>query len=210
MAEELLEFENTVDGPQDRSWLAGVMGAERSDGTWVGWIRFRETGDDTLLETERETTQPNRDDLHYWATGLTYSYLEGALARALRAQERAEAPEPVGPAAGESEVRLPSDTGPRLRISGGQPRLIHEIMGTTDPRPGAIREMPDAGAVVYEGGGGGGEVHSFALRFGSRNTGAVLSNWLWSRLHGTGAVVHVDGEKVELSQDALSHAIVGE
>lgn len=218
MAEELLEYENTVEDPEGRSWIAEAMGAERDDGTWVGWIRFREVGGDTLLETDRETTQPNRPDLLYWTTGLTYFYLEGALARARRARDQAAAQDRDAgsaddartPPADASDDRIPPDTGPRLRVSGAQPRVIHEIMGVTDLRPGSIREVPDAGAVIYEGGGKGEGVHSFRLHFGSRNAGAVLSNWLWSRLHGTGAVVHVNGEKVELSQDVLSHAIVGE
>ncbi len=93
MAEELLEYENTVEDTEGRSWTAVAMGAERGDGTWVGWIRFREVDGDTLLETDRETTQPNRDDLVYWTTGLTYPYLEGALARARPASDRAAGPD---------------------------------------------------------------------------------------------------------------------
>lgn len=217
MTEALLEYENTIEDPEGRSWIAQAMGAERSDGTWVGWIRFREVDGDTLLETDRETTQPNRPDLVYWTTGLTYFYLEGALARARSASDRASAPEGDGGSVADTEApapatedRIPADSGPRLRVSGARPGVIHEIMGAPDPRPGSIRDVPDAGAVVYEGGGQGEGVHSFRLHFGSRNAGAVLSNWLWSRLRGTGAVVHVDGQKVELSQDALAHAIVGE
>lgn len=207
MAEELLEFENTVEDPEDRSWTARVLGTERTDGTWVGWIRFRAADGDALLDTERETTQPNRDDLVYWAKGLTYSYLEGALDRARRSDQRGGDARPEARA----EPYVPADTGPRLRVGGAPRKVIQDILGVAEPRAGDIREVPDAGAVVYEGSGGGDEeVHYFALRFGSRNTGAVLSNWLWSRLHGTGALVHVDGQKVELSQDALSHAIVGE
>ena len=36
----------------------------------------------------RETTQPNRTDAEYWATGLTRVYLEGALDRALNPRIR--------------------------------------------------------------------------------------------------------------------------
>jgi hypothetical protein len=35
------------------------------------------------IRSPRETTQPNRVDTEYWATGLTTVYLEGALQRAL-------------------------------------------------------------------------------------------------------------------------------
>jgi hypothetical protein len=37
------------------------------------------------VRSGRETTQPNRTDTVYWATGLTPVYLEGALRRALDA-----------------------------------------------------------------------------------------------------------------------------
>lgn len=38
-----------------------------------------------MRRTRRETTQPSRDALRYWATGLEPTYLQGALERALRA-----------------------------------------------------------------------------------------------------------------------------
>lgn len=90
MPEELLEFENTVEDEEGESWVALVLGEERKDETWIGWIRFTPTSGGAPLETERETTQPNREDLTYWATGLTYFYLEGALARARRRRARGD------------------------------------------------------------------------------------------------------------------------
>lgn len=49
---------------------------------WEGWIEFlTETGQRVV--TDRETTQPSRDAVAYWATGLEPTYLEGALARAV-------------------------------------------------------------------------------------------------------------------------------
>lgn len=89
MAEELLDFENTIEDEDGASWEAAVFGAEREDGHWIGWIRFNPRGGGEAVETDRETTQPNRDDLVYWSKGLTYFYLEGALARARRKAERA-------------------------------------------------------------------------------------------------------------------------
>ena len=90
MADELLEFENTVEDQDGRSWVAVVMGEEREeDGMWIGWVRFTPEDGGTPVTTDRETTQPNRADLDYWATGLTYFYLEGALARACRRRGRA-------------------------------------------------------------------------------------------------------------------------
>ena len=60
-----------------------VCGRDREDGTWEGWIEFHpsDSGHPTL-STERETSQPNRTALEYWADGLEPVYLEGALARA--------------------------------------------------------------------------------------------------------------------------------
>lgn len=57
--------------------------AERNDlGTWQGWLVFEPEGGGESLRTDRETTQPERDDLEYWAAGLEPIYLDGALARA--------------------------------------------------------------------------------------------------------------------------------
>ena len=54
-----------------------------ADGKWQGWLEFVPLGDGEPVRSSRETTQPNRTDTEYWATGLTYVYLEGALRRAL-------------------------------------------------------------------------------------------------------------------------------
>ena len=52
---------------------------------WEGWLQF--TGPNgAALRTRRETEQPSRDALMYWAEGLTLTYLEGALERAISAQ----------------------------------------------------------------------------------------------------------------------------
>jgi len=50
---------------------------------WEGWLEFAEQGGTDVRHTPRETTQPDRAALDYWATGLSGTYLEGALARAL-------------------------------------------------------------------------------------------------------------------------------
>jgi len=62
---------------------AFVYGGQRTDGTWEGWIEFLPV-DETLpsRRTGRETTQPNRADLGYWATGLEPLYIAGAFERA--------------------------------------------------------------------------------------------------------------------------------
>jgi len=55
---------------------------------WEGWIEFIAVDDEHVLRTSRETTQPNRVDALYWASGLTRTYLEGALDRAAHHIER--------------------------------------------------------------------------------------------------------------------------
>jgi hypothetical protein len=67
----------------DTTYSARICGEERVDGTWEGWLEFHPTDSSRpILITERETSQPNRSALEYWADGLESIYLEGALARA--------------------------------------------------------------------------------------------------------------------------------
>jgi hypothetical protein len=63
-------------------WVPSIYGEQRADGTWEGWIEFRNL-DGTTRTTDRETTQPNREALEYWASGLEPIYYEGAFARAV-------------------------------------------------------------------------------------------------------------------------------
>lgn len=83
MAEVLIEFTDPVISPEGKAYTARACGAERPNHMWQGWIEFlpRDGGDP--VRSGRETTQPNRLDTLYWATGLTAVYLEGALHRAL-------------------------------------------------------------------------------------------------------------------------------
>lgn len=94
MAETLLQFPTSVRGEDGVLYLARAVGAEVPGGNWQGWIEFTPVGGGAPLSSGRETTQPNRTDTAYWATGLTPVYLEGALSRAQR-----PAPAPAQPAA---------------------------------------------------------------------------------------------------------------
>jgi hypothetical protein len=215
MIHELLEFENTIEDEDGRSYVALVLGEEREDGQWVGRIRFTPADGSPSLETGQETTQPNHDDLTYWASGLTYFYLEGALARARRGAA-GESRGGVGDQAGaparspDQEVAPIGHHVPRIEVASLDPTLVQKVLGTADARPGTARQVPDAGIIVYEGvGGADGASHLFAVQFGSRNAGATLANWLWSRLHGLGVRVRVDGNEVELTNDALNRALLG-
>jgi hypothetical protein len=84
MAELIQEFADAVRDARGREYAASVYGEAREGGTWEGWIEFRPlSGVGPALRTARETTQPDRGALEYWATGLEPIYLEGALARAV-------------------------------------------------------------------------------------------------------------------------------
>ena len=82
MAELIQEYTDAVRDARGRLYVARAYGEESAGGTWVGWLEFRPLGGGRGLRTERETTQPDRGALGYWASGLEHVYLEGALARA--------------------------------------------------------------------------------------------------------------------------------
>ena len=97
MAEVLLEFAEAITSEDGKNYTARACGSEMPDGRWQGWIEFIPIGDGEPVRSSRETTQPNRRDTEYWATGLTYVYLEGALHRALRPLVRPTAPDIAPP-----------------------------------------------------------------------------------------------------------------
>jgi hypothetical protein len=80
MAEVLVRYAAQVRGDDGQTWIPQACGGVAKDGLWEGWIEF--VCDQRAIRTGRETEQPNRDALMYWAQGLTAAYLEGALARA--------------------------------------------------------------------------------------------------------------------------------
>jgi hypothetical protein len=86
MAEVLVQFDPPVTDEGGRTYVVRICGRRADDGLWEGWIEFDPQDGGPTLRTPRETEQPHRADLKHWATGLTLSYLEGALGRARRAQ----------------------------------------------------------------------------------------------------------------------------
>lgn len=88
MSEVLLEFENAWQGPDGKTYEARACARGREDGLWEGWIEFIPADGSPVIATERETTQPNRADTVYWARGLTWGYIDGALARLLKPPPR--------------------------------------------------------------------------------------------------------------------------
>ena len=83
MAEVLVEYTDVVITAGAKRYTAQACGAPVPSGQWQGWLEFTDVDTGESVRSGRETTQPNRTDTLYWATGLTAVYLEGALERAL-------------------------------------------------------------------------------------------------------------------------------
>jgi hypothetical protein len=80
--EVMYEYPDHIRDPEGTEYIVRLYGAPRSDGIWEGWIEFLGIGADVARRTGVETTQSNREDLVYWATGLEGTYFEGAFRRA--------------------------------------------------------------------------------------------------------------------------------
>jgi len=116
MAEILVKFDEPIGAPSGETYFAQAVGREAAGGLWEGWIEFIPRGDSSeSLQSGRETTQPNRTNLEYWAQGLTMVYLEGALARAISL-----AAEPAQPT---TDGKSPEFHAPTVR--GVPPRPRH-------------------------------------------------------------------------------------
>ena len=98
VAEVFVEFTEPVVANDGAIYMARACGSEMDNGMWQGWLEFLPIESGEAVRSSRETTQPNRQDTEYWATGLTPIYLEGALDRALNPLTKVPsrpAPEPV-------------------------------------------------------------------------------------------------------------------
>jgi hypothetical protein len=74
-----------VTSPDGTLYTVYAYGQQREDGTWSGWLEFHPANkSEPVLKTKQETSQPSREAVEYWATGLEPVYLDGALARAER------------------------------------------------------------------------------------------------------------------------------
>jgi hypothetical protein len=83
MAELIHEYSFVYRSGDGIPYVIRVWGESRHDGTWEGWLGFTPAdGIGRELRTGQETTQPNRDAISYWASGLEPIYFEGAFARA--------------------------------------------------------------------------------------------------------------------------------
>ncbi len=127
MAEVLMEFDEQLSTGEGFMYSAQACAAPNGDGLWEAWIEFLPIDGGPPLRSPRETTQPNRIDAEYWATGLSPTYLEGALGRA---------------------------RNPIMRKTAGPPKALFDEPA---PNVVTIREVPAVEAVmdpfsVYEKG----------------------------------------------------------
>jgi hypothetical protein len=79
------EFTGKVADADGHRYTARAMGRQREGRTvWEGWLEFAPVGGGGIVRRSQiETTQPNREALAYWASGVEAVYLEGALERAI-------------------------------------------------------------------------------------------------------------------------------
>ena len=82
MAEVLVTFDETVSDASGE-YQARAVGRPAGDGMWEGWLEFIPVDQRAeVIVGGVESTQPEREHLEYWATGLSHVFLEGALQRA--------------------------------------------------------------------------------------------------------------------------------
>ena len=170
MAEVLVDFETPI-ASGDRTYTARAVGRVSTGHMWEGWLEFLPIGGGEPVVGSVETTQPEREHLIYWATGLTPVFLEGALRRAMspahvrvRVSEEpiSDAPAPrvvhrTVASPGPEAVLDPFEIGERsldvLRqelTALNRPRLLN-IITAFDLNPGAeeIAWMTDAQLVTF-------------------------------------------------------------
>ena len=163
MAEVLVQFDRPVSDGEGREYTARVCGRAAEDGLWEGWVEFEPAHGGPTLRSPRETDQPDRGALEYWATGLTLTYLEGALQRARHPETPDLRPRPVearpafdGPAnpapprsAGETPVLRPRAVlDPFAVYRQGEEVLRQELRALDD---GKLRSIVRAHALLGEG-----------------------------------------------------------
>lgn len=123
MAEVLLEYEATITNENGREYIARACGRECDDGHWEGWLEFVPLDGGVAVRTARETTQPNRTDTAYWATGLTVVYLQGALRRALDPVQVVERSFDIRPV-----YDAPAPERPVVSVSGARAFRAHPVL----------------------------------------------------------------------------------
>lgn len=101
MAEVVVEYDTSLQARNGGVYRPRACGRVADDGLWEGWLEFLPANAGyEAVRTGRETGQPNRADLVYWAEGLSQVYLDGALDRALAEPVAISSTSPAAPAFG--------------------------------------------------------------------------------------------------------------
>ena len=100
MDQLLQQFDTPTRDANGNLYIVFLYGRSREHDTWQGWLVFERRRDGTRFATPVETTQPNAQAILYWGTGLTDTYFDGALARALSPDRAARASDVSRPAPG--------------------------------------------------------------------------------------------------------------
>src|SRR5262245_14639927 len=83
MIEFIHQYSQTLDLEGGKRFVARAYAGQQPGGLWEGWFVFFPVSGGEALATDRETTQSKREDIVYWSSGISPTYLEGALRRAL-------------------------------------------------------------------------------------------------------------------------------
>ena len=197
--ERLLVLEDSDGRLYDR---IRVYAEPQRGGTWRGIIAFLPSDGREPVETSQETTQSNIEGVAYWATGLEPIYFEGALRRALH-RHAGSTVAPVG--------RTLTTAGTvQFVVESLDAEVPLRLMGSRTLVPGQQRRIHNGGVLMYQGTSRtGAGAYEFIAQFASENAAALLANTLWSELHGTGAVLKVEGAEVVMRNAAIKDALTG-
>ena len=89
MSELIHQYTTQIQDGSGATYSICAVGQARADGTWEAWLEFLPvSGGEPKLSTERETSQPDRSAVAYWASGLEPLYFEGAFNRAKLLHEK--------------------------------------------------------------------------------------------------------------------------
>jgi hypothetical protein len=156
MSEVLIEYDTVLAADDGSRWIARACSRPGPGTVWEGWIEFVPLDPGSRpARSRRETTQPSREQVMYWATGLTPRYLTGALERTLvtpfrrRISRRVE-PLFDGPAPEAEPAPRPAGPHPILDpfdvYAQGEDLLIRQLEALDPPR---LQDI----VVAYEIGG---------------------------------------------------------
>jgi hypothetical protein len=77
------QYSPILAAPSGERYVAQAYMDQQPGDLWEAWLVFFSLTSGAAIATDRETTQSTREHILYWATGLTETYLQGALERAL-------------------------------------------------------------------------------------------------------------------------------